>query len=229
MTLKPIRSRGFTLSEIIVVAALFFILGGGVLTAFLTGQTSFFSADSYVQVQQEARRAFDNMVRELREAGPPPPGPPVVSLTANGPAGSNQLNFQIARGYNLAAPCLPDIICWGSENAAPGGVGEWIHYAVMTNATLAVNNQLQLVRCVSGAQGTVVDSTTPNCRVLANNIVTTSFGLLDNAGNATVASPRVVTVSLQARHTNPRLPGGSQGIGIGGGATPLTTRVRLRN
>src|SRR3989338_2492892 len=60
---------GFTLVELIVVSALLMIVGGGLLTTFMTGQTSYLSADAYAQVQQEARRAFDNVVRELREAG----------------------------------------------------------------------------------------------------------------------------------------------------------------
>ena len=88
----PDQRKGFTLTEILIVAALLLILGVGLLTVFLNGQTSYLSADAYVQVQQESRKAFDNAVQELRSAGN-------VSLSAD----AKQLHFQIARGYNTEA------------------------------------------------------------------------------------------------------------------------------
>lgn len=208
---------GFTLAEVIMVAALFLVIGGGLLTAFLTGQSSYFSADAYVQVQEQARRALDVMVRELREAGPVS-GASVMQATAI-VSNTNQLNFEVALGYNSpSAAC--NGVCWGENNV----VGNWVHYGVITTAALGPNSR-QLIRCVDGARTTAIATCAANnpgtVRVLANN-VTSASATLDNA-----ATPRVVTINLRLQYQNPRLAGGSQTLGTA--ASPLVTQVRLRN
>ena len=205
MTRSCYESVGLTLIELLLVTALFFVIAGALLTALLSGQTSYLSADAALQVQEEARRAFDVIVRELRESGPAA-GP---TLTADVPTGSgfNQLNFQIARGYNDVG--CANTICWGSENAN----GEWIHYAVIDDPTLPDANDLQLVRCVNAAQATAIASGA-GCRVLANDIQSVTFAY---AGGE-------VTVNLQVQYNDPRLPGGGRAS-----TQPLSSRVRLRN
>lgn len=207
------NTKGFTLVELLVVAVLTVIVAGGLLTAFLTGQTSYFSADAYVQVQQEARRAFDAMVRELREAGPTAGAGTLMNVSGN------QLNFQVAMDYTSA-------IQWGDGVTA----NNWIHYWLFTNNSLSNNNQVQLLRCTSGAPGTAFASPAAvvpaNCRVLANNvIVPTAPQIVFQLDNA--ATPRIVTINLQVRYNSGLLPGGSQSLGTQ--TAPLTSRVRLRN
>ena len=132
---------GFTLVELIIVTALFVILGGALLTMFLAGRDSQMSAETSIQLQQEARRAFDPIVRELREA----------RLSAGNPTtvlgnGSIQLNFQVALGYNLTATfpaCPAAAICWGSENVPD----QWVHYAIIDRGS--ASNQWQLIRCAN--------------------------------------------------------------------------------
>ena len=202
------RGAGFTLTELLVVIVLFATLGAVLLTVLLNGQTAYFSGDASLQVQQEARKAFDIMIRELREAGPPA----LMSTTPNVPVGTalRQLNFQIAREYNNPVSC-PNAICWGSEVQ----VGDWIHYAVVVNNALPANNNQQLVRCVNqGVNAAIADGA--GCRVLANNVQTADF--VYPAGIA-----GVVQVTLQVRYNNPKLPQGSQATNA------LTTLVRLRN
>jgi len=215
--MSHVSCLGFTLVELIVVSALLMIVGGGLFTVFMTGQISYLSADAYVQVQQEARRAFDNVVRELREAGPSTgPPPPIISVTGPPYPATNQLNFQIARGYNSEPPCQspnPVGICWGSET--PTGIGEWVHYATLLPGT---GNTAQLIRWrdtdpVGGTPPSPCSA--PTCRVLANHVQSASFNY--NGGT------KVVTVTLQIRYNSPLLPSGSQ-------ATPtLTSQVKLRN
>lgn len=178
------RRGGFTLTEILVVVLLLLVLGGGLLTVLLTGQTSYISSDAYVQVQQEARKAFDNAVQELRQAGN-------VSLSAD----ANQLHFQIARGYNTEAACqAPAATCWGSEAAT----GEWVHLVVTGDIDGA-----QFVRCVTAvAVDPVADVT--GCRVLANNVKGGASSFAWDAPNS------VVTLTLEFEYRNPALPGGRQ-------------------
>ncbi len=191
--------RGFTLVEICIVAVIFTVLSAGLITTFLTGRTSYLSADAYVQVQQESRRAFDVIVRELREAGS-------VAVASAG----RRLNFQIARGYNIDAVACPNRICWGNDTINGG----WVHYTDITASGVR-----QLIRFTSGNQDDAAPETcsATNCRVLANYVpATVSFFSYD-------APTKSVTVTLQIIYANPVLPEGRMT------GPALTARVTLRN
>jgi len=208
-----VSCTGFTLVEMLIVTVLLFIVGGGMLSTFLTGQASFMSGEAYVQVQQEARHAFDLMVRELREAQMSPTNP--ITTLAN----PKQINFQVALGYNDRAACQnPARTCWGGENV----VGNWLHYAIIGAGSAA-----QLVRYLDASEtGTPLPATcvSPNCRVLANNIrlETDNTKPVFNTFAYDLTN-KVVTITLQIERIDARLPGGRQ-------ATPvLSSRVKLRN
>lgn len=203
--------HGFTLIEICIVALIFVVLSAGLITTFLTGRTSYMAADAYVQVQQESRRAFDTMIRELRESGAKPGN--LVTVT-NG----NQLNFQIALGYNLTAQqpaCPVDAVCWGSERDYWTG---WVHYGV-----IGVGNNRQLVRYTdTNAAGGPPAACTPanNCRVLANYYTDPPTGTLFSYNPG---PPKTVTVTLQIQYANAILPTGSMS------SPALSSKVTLRN
>ena len=197
---------GFTLTEMMVVSVLLLIVGGGLLTTFLTSQASYVSADAYIQVQQEARKALDAVVREVREACPAAP----CEVTPAGPA--KQLNFQIARGYNTEAGCS-NKICWGSENAT----GDWVHYVI--SPPTGNNSQLFRYRNTSATSTGAPPSpcTPPACRVLANNVNAAASSFSWDTAN------KIVTLTFEIRYQNPRLPGGDQHTGT------LISRAKLRN
>ena len=198
-----LQREGFTLVELLVVVGLFLVLVGGLLTLFLIGRTSYLSADASTLVQQESRQAFDNMVRELREAGPANQ----IGTTPL-PNGTVQLNFQIVRGYNQAG--CPQV-CWGSEQA----LGEWVHYAIIDAPT----NTRQLIRCTNTSQSGAITAFGANCRVMANNIRHPN----QTGTNAFIYAPGVVTVNLEIQYQSPMLPNGGQTTGV------LTSAVKLRN
>ena len=205
-----ISCTGFTLVEMLIVTVLLFVVGGGMLSTFLTGQASFMSGEAYVQVQQEARHAFDVMVRELREARMSL-GNPTTTLGN----GSIQLNFQVALGYNDQVACQnPASTCWGNENGV--GNNNWLHYAIIGTGSAA-----QLVRYLDTSEtGTFTSArcVSPTCRVLANNIAVPALPTF-----AYDPATKVVTITLQIQRNDSRLPGGRQ-------ATPvLSSRVKLRN
>lgn len=203
-------SCGFTLVEIIMVSVIVIVVAGGFLTAFLTGQTSYLSSDSAVQVQYEARRAFDAMVRELRQARVN--AGTVITTLADG---TRQLNFQVAKGYNLTTDpnCPVNDVCWGSEAQSTTG---WVHYSIIG----AAGNNRQLIRCINTDEtGAVEAYAAASCRVLANAVLTTAG--VDNFSYD--ANNRFVTINLQIEVIHPGLPTGRYT------APRLTTRVRLRN
>ena len=209
-----LRPRAFTLIELLVVLSMVGVVMGALLTSFLIGQKSYLSADAYVQVQQEARRAFDVMVKELREAGNMD-----SSVTAPNAAFANQtrINFQIARGYDLNGTlndCPVANICWGNENDPPAPPGDgnvnngWVHYLLIGT---------QLGRCLSAGSDTAIASLN-GCRILANDVQTFQVSYA-------IAPTNTVTIQLAIQQSSQQLPGGSMSTT----PAPLRTQVQLRN
>lgn len=198
---------GFTLVELVVVAAILLVLGGGLLTTLLSGQLSYLSADAYIQVQEEARKAFSSAVRELREACGT-----TIALPQGNPG--PQLDFQVALGYDLdgvVAGCPDAAVCCGARDQQGIRQQGWqVRYRV---------SGTQLLREVLSG-GAVQNQQT---RVLANNVVAAPTSFAWNPA----ATARAVTVTLQVQRQDPRLPGGGQTIGTT--AAPLRSQVRLRN
>ena len=189
-----LQRRGMSLVEAILSVVIFVVIAAGILVSMLMGNRSYVVNDAVVHVQEEVRRAFDSMVTELREAGG------AVAVTGGG----SGLEFQLALGYNLAAPCLASAVCWGARDLNGVNQALWlIRYRL---------NGTQLIREVlNNANPRVVQST----RVLANDVSSVAFTYNTN----------IVRVQLQIRDTRPQLPGG----GLNAGVVPIVTQVRLRN
>ena len=192
-------STGFSLIELLIVVGVLGVVTGALVLLLTSGQRSMLSADAYVHVQQEARRALEAMSRELRKANNID-----TELTSPGSdtpsGGATRLNFQISRGYNVSG-CTPNATCWGNDTTNGG----WVH---------ALRNGTQLVRCQSTASETTITDFSP-CRVLANYAETF---LVDYA-----SSTRTVILRLQVKRSSSLLPTGAMDTGT------LRTQVRLRN
>lgn len=193
------RRRGLTLVELLIVTLLAAIVFGTLVVALMIGRTSLLSTDAYVLVQEEARRAFDTMTKELHESGNVD-----TELSAAGADASNatRLNIQLTRGYNVAG-CTANAICWGND-ATNGG---WVHYLV---------NSAILYRCQSAASDTAITDFS-GCRTIIRDVQT--FSVDYSSANKTV------TVRLATRYSSFQLPGGQMTTT----PAPLRTQVRLRN
>ncbi len=217
--LSPVPSLrfrpGFTLIELLLAVVIFGVVLGVVLVSFLVSRSSFLSSDAYIQVQEQARRALDNVRKELRQAGnaDSPSTNPNVTFT-----NANRLNFQLARGYNVTGcgaapnPCACNAICWGNDTTNGG----WVHY--LLNPPVPPADGAQLLRCQSNGSDTAFASFA-GCQVLANNVQTFQ---MDYAN-----TNRELTIRLQVTQASTQLPGGSMSTGPPN--TPLITRLRLRN
>jgi len=64
------KTRGFTLIEVMISMAVVLILAAAITRVLLVGNSSWHIGDAEVQVNQEARRGMSNMVRELRNTRP---------------------------------------------------------------------------------------------------------------------------------------------------------------
>jgi prepilin-type N-terminal cleavage/methylation domain-containing protein len=208
-----IRARGFTFVELLVVSVLFLVIMSALITIFLTGRSSYLSTSAYIQVQQEARRAFDPIVREIRESRISAAAP--TTALANGAV---QLNFQIARGYNLNASdpnCPVNDVCWGSDLAANG----WVHYSIIDSGN--PNNPFQLIRCADTSESLAITAMGAGCRVLANYVRHPNAA--NSAAFAYDGVNRMVTANLQFEYAEPTLPAGRLTMPL------MSGRIRLRN
>ena len=70
--LSSVRSRGFTLIEMLVSIGIAGTLAAALIVSLLIGRETYLSSSASIDVQQEARRAFQTMVQELRESGANP-------------------------------------------------------------------------------------------------------------------------------------------------------------
>jgi hypothetical protein len=159
-------------------------------------------SSAYLTVQQQARNAIAVLTRELRSADN------IDSPTTGSDedvVGATRLNFQIDRGYDVAA-CGG--VCWGNDSVTGG----WVHY--LLDATDATD--IRLVRCESDAADTAIADISA-CRVLARNIDTFEADYTN--------STRTVQVRIEVQETSSQLAGGT----VGTTPTPLSSRVRLRN
>lgn len=180
-----------TLMELLVTLIILGVVAGAVFTSLLMSRRAYLSAEAYVHVQQEARQAFDAMARELRQAR-------ASTLVAAG----STCTFQIALGYNLAAPCPPNDVCWGARDAAGANQVGWKLRYQLTGT--------QLIRQILNA----ADQPQPGNRVLANDVSQLTF-----------EGTNTITVQLQVQQASGQLPSGAMAVA----PSPLVTRVRLRN
>jgi prepilin-type N-terminal cleavage/methylation domain-containing protein len=186
--------RGLSLIELLVVIGLVTVLAGAVFVTSLMGGRLYYSSETSVHIQQQVRQAFDNMVQELRQADG------TIATAAN------QVTFQLALGYDLAAPCPNDAVCIGALDEDGVAQEDWsVRYRL---------NGAQLVREILDDTGALQ----PGTRVLANDVTSLSFTYTAGAVNTIVAQ-------LQVQRNSQQLPGGS----LSAATTPLVTRVKLRN
>lgn len=61
------KRHGFSLVEVMVVIAIFSVIGGAIMSFLLIGGASWHSGDAQVQASEEVRKGMSAMVRELRQ------------------------------------------------------------------------------------------------------------------------------------------------------------------
>jgi len=168
------------LPELVLLVLLLSLVTGLLVATSLGSQRAYATSDAILQVQGEARRAFDTMLAELRQAG--------GAITT----GASQVDFQFALGYNQPLPCPANAECWGAYDQAGARQANWRVRYRLDGA------QAQLLREIVDNTGAV----RPGTRVLANDISQASFTYV---GGAT----RTMTVQLQAQRTSSAIAGGS--------------------
>lgn len=93
------NNKGMSLVEMMITAFLFSIILGAIMITLSTGRASLSTGSSQVDVQQDARKALNAMVRELRQAGMTT----ILGVPADGSINSS-ITFQIPSSISVAGP-----------------------------------------------------------------------------------------------------------------------------
>lgn len=204
MKMQKSRSypKGLTIVELMVVTVVFTGISAALMVMFQTAHDSQLISSEVIYLQQEARRAFTTMSRELREAGN-------VRQAGDGVGQADftdelQIDFQINRGYD-EDDCGGT--CWGDEDDND----RWVHYLLNTPE----DQDTQLIRCTTENQDDAID--TDACRVMAHDVETFEADY-DYAG-------MVLTLTLNIQKDSEQLRGGS----VNASTVPLVMQVKLRN
>jgi len=187
------NKNGFSLIEVLIVVGLIALVAGATLSMFFTGQGSWLGAEAKIAVQDESRKGMQQLYRELRASG------------YNADADESHLFIESSgRQVTFQVPVLTDNtvsldadgnINWGTTNTTGG----FLRYGLTSG---------QLKRYVLDTdQSTVLSE-----RVLANNINSVDFSLINNT---------TLEITVTARKQDSR--------GSRNWENSLQTRITLRN
>lgn len=142
MTMKNQSQRGFTLLEMLAVAAFITVVTGSVFLLLDTGVQRYQMESEVLDSFQTARLGVDQMSRDIHEAGFPP-----ANTGWNLPAGTpTALAFAWDPGYIASTPCTVgvtcatpnqfDLIIEGNISPSTAAVTQWIRYTLQGTTLL---------------------------------------------------------------------------------------------
>jgi type IV pilus assembly protein PilW len=114
------KPMGFTLVELLVSMILGLFLMGGVASVFLSNQQNFKTNENLATMQENARFAFEQLSREIRDAGTNPCGVRAVNSVVRATPGTTipwwgDWNAGTIRGYDGAESIVGSTIAFGAS------------------------------------------------------------------------------------------------------------------
>ena len=98
---RPARQSGFTLIELLVALGIFLLITGAAFTLLTTSQQRYQTETQVLTSFQEARLGMDQIVRDINDAGFPPP----TFFSSSYPMQSTSFPFGWSPGYTVPTPC----------------------------------------------------------------------------------------------------------------------------
>ena len=127
------RQRGFTLIELLTALGIFLVVCGAAFTLLGSSQQRYQTESQVLTSFQEARLALDQIVRDVNDAGYPPP-----SFSDGVPAHFASTPFAWSPNYTVPTPCAigincispndTDIIIETNPNPLDANQVKWIRY-----------------------------------------------------------------------------------------------------
>lgn len=141
--------RGFTLTELLVVAAVLGMILAAVVLVQQQGQQAYIFGSHRVEVQQNNRAALELMVRELRSATSITAVPSATNLTFLD-ENNNTIQYQISgailnRTVTVAGTATTTPLIGGVQTLAMAYYSDW-NGATNTGTTTATPAQVKLIR-----------------------------------------------------------------------------------
>ena len=141
--------RGFTLTELMVVAAVLGMILAAVVLVQQQGQQAYIFGSHRVEVQQNNRAALELMVRELRSATSVTAVPSATNLTFVD-ENSNTIQYQISgailnRTVTVAGTATTTPLIGGVQTLALAYYSDW-NGATNTGTTTTTPAQVKLIR-----------------------------------------------------------------------------------
>lgn len=183
------RERGFTLIEMLASLGIFLLVTGAAFTLLTSSQQRYQTESEVLTSFQEARLGLDQMVRDINDAGFPPP-----TFANTDPKKVTTAPFGWSPNYTIPAPCqigtagggtcfTPtdfDIIIETEPNppdpACPGSV-EWIRYQLPPNGTTLMRGvACKLAGAEPGVQTSQPGVLIPFVQNVVNNSPTLPIG-----------------------------------------------------
>jgi len=104
---RNLPQAGFTLIELLVALGIFLLVCGAAFTLLASSQQHYQTESQVLNSFQEARLALDQMVRDVNDAGYPPP----TFLLSSAPNKSTSSPFAWSPGYAVPATCTIGTSC----------------------------------------------------------------------------------------------------------------------
>jgi prepilin-type N-terminal cleavage/methylation domain-containing protein len=154
--------RGFTLSELLVVAAVLGLILAGVVLVQQRGQEAYLFGSHRVEVQQNNRAALELMVKELRSAQSVTAIPSATDLTFRDQNGTTN---RISGGTTIP-------LIGGVQTLTMTYYSDW-NGATNTGTTTATAASVRLIRLqlVTGTEDQVASSSPSNQRATMESVV----------------------------------------------------------
>jgi len=168
--------RGFTLTELLVVATVLGMILAGVVLIQMQGQQAYLFGSHRVEVQQNNRAALELMVRELRSATSVTAVPSATNLTFVD-ENSNTIQYQISgailnRSVTVAGTTTTTPLIGGVQTLAMAYYSDW-NGATNTGNTTTTPAQVRLIRLqlVTGTEDQVGTGSPGNQRATMESVV----------------------------------------------------------
>lgn len=133
--------RGFTLIELMAALGIFLLVCGAAFTLLATSQQHSRTESQVLTSFQEARLALDQIVRDVNDAGYPPP----TFVDSSNPQFSASAPFAWSPGYTVPTPCTIEGSCITpgdfdliveTNSQDPGMQVQWIRYQLQGTTLL---------------------------------------------------------------------------------------------
>jgi prepilin-type N-terminal cleavage/methylation domain-containing protein len=194
------RSNGFSMVEMLVVVAISAFMLTSIFTTLMTGQATWFTADSAIELRDNIRMSTEKIARELRESGFDSTSTAQVTvLDGSGANATDILRFSMPVLCNSATSLLD----------TNGNVAHWgapLTWGCTTSSCMDANDSCASVEYkyvqyeITASNQLVRKVLSPALTVARQDIIASN---LTNMQITVSADQHVVTIQLTAQKTSP--------------------------